>query len=73
MPYPIMNDPWPQRNQKIIHSGVAVTMYNLGNAYRRSGNQEMAIKNYEACKRIADSLNIPSLVSKKLQSLVSFL
>jgi tetratricopeptide (TPR) repeat protein len=49
--------------------GVAVTMYNLGNAYRRSGNQEMAIKNYEACKRIADSLNIPSLSAKSCKAL----
>ena len=49
--------------------GVAVTMYNLGNAYRRSGNQEMAIENYEACKRIADSLNIPSLSAKSCKAL----
>jgi tetratricopeptide (TPR) repeat protein len=44
-------------------------MYNLGNAYRRSGDQEMAIRNYEACKRIADSLDIPSLSAKSCKAL----
>lgn len=49
--------------------GRAVTMFNLGNAYRRSGNQEMAIKSYEVSKRIADSLNIPSLSAKSCKAL----
>jgi tetratricopeptide (TPR) repeat protein len=50
--------------------GLAVTLFNLGNAYRRSGNQEMAIKSYEKSRRIADSLNVPSLSSKNIKALV---
>ena len=50
--------------------GQAVTLFNLGNAYRRSGNQEMAIKSYEKSRRIADSLNVPSLSGKNIKALV---
>jgi tetratricopeptide (TPR) repeat protein len=50
--------------------GKAVTLFNLGNAYRRSGNQEMAIKSYEKSKRIADSLNVPTLLAKSIKALV---
>lgn len=50
--------------------GQAVTLFNMGNAYRRSGNQEMAIKSYEKSRRIADSLNVPSLSSKNIKALV---
>ncbi len=50
--------------------GQAVTLFNLGNAYRRSGNQEMAIKSYEKSRRIADSLDVPSLSSKNIKALV---
>jgi tetratricopeptide (TPR) repeat protein len=50
--------------------GQAVTLFNLGNAYRRSGNQEMAIKSYEKSRRIADSLNVPSLTAKNIKALV---
>ncbi len=50
--------------------GQAVTLFNLGNAYRRSGNQEMAIESYEKSKRIADSLNVPSLMAKNIKALV---
>jgi tetratricopeptide (TPR) repeat protein len=49
--------------------GRAVTLFNLGNAYRRSGNQEMAIKSYEASRRIADSLNITQLSAKNCKAL----
>lgn len=49
--------------------GQAVTHFNLGNAYRRSGNQEMAIKSYEKSRRIADSLNIPLLAAKNIKAL----
>jgi tetratricopeptide (TPR) repeat protein len=50
--------------------GQAVTLFNLGNAYRRSGNQEMAIKSYEQSRRIADSLDVPSLTAKNIKALV---
>jgi tetratricopeptide (TPR) repeat protein len=49
--------------------GRAVTLFNLGNAFRRSGNQEMAIKSYEASKRIADSLKITHLTAKNCKAL----
>ncbi len=49
--------------------GQAVTLFNLGNAYRRSGNQEMAIKSYEKSKRIADSLDVPSILAKSIKAL----
>jgi tetratricopeptide (TPR) repeat protein len=49
--------------------GRAVTLFNLGNAYRRSGNQQMAIKSYEASKRIADSLNLGQLSAKNCKAL----
>jgi tetratricopeptide (TPR) repeat protein len=49
--------------------GQAVTYFNMGNAYRRSGNQELAIKSYEQSKRIADSINIPSLKAKNIKAL----
>lgn len=50
--------------------GQSVTLFNLGNAYRRSGNQEMAIESYEKSRRIADSLNIPSLSAKNIKALM---
>jgi tetratricopeptide (TPR) repeat protein len=50
--------------------GLAVTLFNLGNAYRRSGNQEKAIESYEQSRRIADSLNVPTLAAKNLKALV---
>ena len=53
--------------------GQAVTLFNLGNAYRRSGNQEMAIKSYEKSRRIADSLKYTLPVSQKYQSAGRFL
>jgi tetratricopeptide (TPR) repeat protein len=49
--------------------GQAVTLFNLGNAYRRSGNQKIAIKSYEKSRRIADSLNISSLSAKNIKAL----
>jgi tetratricopeptide (TPR) repeat protein len=49
--------------------GQAITLYNLGNAYRRSGDQEMAIKQFEKSKRIADSLNILSLSARTTKAL----
>jgi tetratricopeptide (TPR) repeat protein len=50
--------------------GQAVTLFNLGNAYRRSGNQEKAIESYEKSRRIADSLNVPALTAKNIKALV---
>jgi tetratricopeptide (TPR) repeat protein len=50
--------------------GKAVTLFNLGNAYRRSGNQRMAILCYEKSRRIADSLNVPTLAAKNIKALV---
>jgi tetratricopeptide (TPR) repeat protein len=49
--------------------GQAVTLFNIGNAYRRSGNPELAIKSYEKSRRIADSLKIPSLLAKNIKAL----
>ncbi len=49
--------------------GQAVTLFNLGNAYRRSGKQEMAIKSYEKSRRIADSLNVTSIMAKNIKAL----
>jgi tetratricopeptide (TPR) repeat protein len=51
--------------------GRAVTMFNIGNAYRRSGDHEQALEFYEKSKRIADSLNFTSLSGKNLKALVA--
>ena len=49
--------------------GRAVTLFNLGNAYRRSGNQQLAIRSYELSKRLSDSLKIPGLYAKCCKAL----
>ena len=69
MPLLIMKRSLSSKKEANYDYGQAVTLFNLGNAYRRSGNQEMAIKSYENSKRIADSLNIPSLTAKSIKAL----
>jgi tetratricopeptide (TPR) repeat protein len=57
------------KKQSNYDYGQAVTLFNLGNAYRRSGNQQLAIKSYEKSLRISDSLNITSLSAKNMKAL----
>ncbi|MBP1668910.1 MAG: Tetratricopeptide repeat [Bacteroidetes bacterium] len=51
--------------------GRAVTMFNMGNAYRRSGDHDLALEFYEKSKRISDSLNFSALSAKNLKALAA--
>jgi hypothetical protein len=46
-------------------------MFNIGNAYRRSGDHELALEFYEKSKRISDSLNFTALTAKNMKALVA--